>query len=183
MSFDIVELPVCGYRQVARHTPEGARAVCREAILGKGKAVIDLAYPENRPITVETKTTLFNNGLRDGEIRLLLHSRIEVPVPRAAIARIGLRPAPPRNPGWIATVDVPRIGDGHGTLLEFALALGRRFSDDAGRSHSFVSARCPDGKFELEMSKAVFKNEANTPAVPSTTILKARLLVPCKRGR
>ncbi|HEX5762218.1 MAG TPA: hypothetical protein VFY04_03745 [Solirubrobacterales bacterium] len=66
-----------------------------------------------------------------------------------------------------------------GSLLDFKIRLGRRFPHD-GEKRSLLTARCPDGRFEVSASKALLRNEANLPGVPAVTILKRKVLVPCK---
>ncbi|HEX9968104.1 MAG TPA: hypothetical protein VGB06_09165 [Solirubrobacterales bacterium] len=180
VAFEVGGLPTCGYRRLSKLPSAEARRACRTAIVGMGRAWFEVAYPEISPLIFETDTTLFNNGSRDGATRLLLHGHFEIPKPHALIARIELRPAPRAHPGWIATVKVPRAEGGYGSLVDFELEVGREFHDDAGRSREFVSARCPDGKFELETPKALFVNEANVPGIAPRTILKGSLLLPCK---
>jgi hypothetical protein len=181
--FDVAGLPACGYRQLATRESDAARRVCRPAIVGSGTAVIELSYPENKPIALKTEVILFNGGPRGRATRLFLHGFLPIPRPRALVARVTLEPAPGGGGGGRATVEIPRASDGHGSLIEFALTVRRTFRAEDGRKGSFVSARCPDGKFKVTMPKLVFRNEVGVPGVPPQTFLKGSALVPCTPAR
>jgi hypothetical protein len=65
----------------------------------------------------------------------------------------------------------------HGSLIEFELRT-RRIFYVAGRKMSFLSGRWPDGRLDLGMSKALFKNENRAPGVAPQTTLKGLLTLP-----
>jgi hypothetical protein len=179
VAFDADDLPACGYRRLTSRETDAARRVCRRAIVGWGTATFLLSYPENKPIFVKTDVTLFNGGSRGRAMRLFLHGFLPIRLPRAIVAPVSLEPAPGHTGGWRATVEIPQASEGYGSLIDFALTVGRKFRTEDGGKGSFASARCPDGKFELAMSKLLFKNENGTPGAPPQTLLKAAMLLPC----
>jgi len=182
---DVDGLPACGYRRLASRESDAARDVCRRAIIGWGTAVVELSYPESRPIALETDVTLFNGGARGRATRLFLHGFLPIPRPRALVAPVTLEPAPGDGGGLHATIAIPRASEGHGSLIDFALTVRGTFATADGARSSFLSARCPDGRFEVSMPKLVFKNEIGTPGVAPQTILKGSVFLPCtpKRSR
>jgi len=73
---------------------------------------------------------------------------------------------------------VPVIAGGSGSVLDFKFKLQRTYTYK-GKKVSYFEARCPDGLFKVKTPKTIFRNEAQTPGVPSTTVLKGSLAVPC----
>lgn len=181
--FDVDGLPACGYRRLASRESDAARRDCRRAIVGWGTAVFLLTYPENKPILLKTDVTLFNGGARGRATRLFLHGFLPIPRPEAVVAPVGLEPALGGGSGLHATIAIPRVSDGHGSLVDLTLTVRRSFRAEDGTKNSFLSARCPDGSFEVTMPKLVFTNEIGTPGVAPQTLLKDSALVPCAPER
>lgn len=175
---DFRGLPVCqpGLRLAIRRPPGYLRRICREAIVGTGEAKVEIAFAEQRPIPQSSRITAFNGGMRGGGGRLLVHAFNSVPVPAAIVATVDLKPW---MQGWRAVVKVPRIVGGAGSLTSFRLNL-KRFFRYRGERRSFLSARCPDGRFKVSIPKIRFENETNAPGIAPRTILRGGLLVPCK---
>jgi hypothetical protein len=180
VAVDAEGLPACGYRQIASRDSEGARQSCRKALVGQGEAVVELAYPENTPIPIRTEVGLFNGGVRDGVTVLLIHGYIPRPVAGAGaiVARVEMSKAPDGRYAWGARIEIPRISGGHGSLIELDVRM-RRIFFVKGRKRSYLSARCPDGRLQIKVSRALFKNENKAPGVAPQTMLKGSLFVPC----
>lgn len=179
---DFRGLPVCGSGGLevrARRPPGYLRRICRKAIVGTGKAKVEIAFEDLQPIRVDSPVTIFNGGGNGRSGRLLVHFHVTVPVPATIVAAVAVRPW---RKGWRAVVKVPRIVGGAGSLLAFRLNL-RRIFFHRGKRRSFLSARCPDGRFKVSMPKAVFRNETSAPGVAAQTILRGGIAVPCKAKR
>jgi hypothetical protein len=174
---DARDYPACGVGGRGPRDPARARRACRESIIGSGVARFIVSFPERPSVVVESPVTVFNGDAEGGEARLLVHAFSTVPVPVEIVARVAIEK---RAGGIRAVVDIPVIAGGSGSLLDLKFSFGKIFTDK-GRRLGLVEARCPDGKFEVTVSKAVFRNEAGTPGVPAQTILKGSVLVPCKR--
>ena len=172
---DVKGYPICEAGGRGSRGPEEARRICRSSIVGTGSAHFEFAFPEVEPLTVSGPVTIFNGGVKVGETRLFVYTLVTVPVPQAIVTTVRVRK---RGSGLHSVAQVPVIAGGSGSLIDFKLRLGKRFLYQ-GKERSVVTARCPDGRFEVSASKTVFKNEAGTPGVPSQTIAKGTLLVPC----
>ena len=169
-------LPAC---TVSSRDAVARRRVCRKAIVGWGTAAIELAFPEEEPVRVRIPITLFNLGARGRSIRLVAYGSIPIPRPAGIAATIDVRPVPGGRGGWRATAKVPVIAGGSGSLIEVRLRVDRTYVSDTRAQKSFVSARCPDGRFEVTMPKLLFVNESQTPGVPPSTVLKDKILLAC----
>lgn len=155
------------------------RRVCRKAIVGSGRVTWEVAFAQQSPIRVPTRLTVFNMGMEKGVRTLSVLSFITVPVPAVIATTVAITR---RGKGLRAVVKVPRIVGGAGSLLAFRLKL-RRIFFHRGERRSFLSGRCPDGKFLIAYPKAVFRNETSAPGVAAQTILKGGIVVPCKAKR
>ena len=167
--------PVCEADSRGLRDPGRAREACRTSIVGSGKARFEIAFPERPPIVVESPVVVFNGGAEAGETKLYVHAVLTVPVPAAVVTEVRIRK---RGGGFWAVARVPAVAGGAGSLLGLRFSFGRTVARD-GRRVGLVEARCPDGRFEVSVSKAVFRNEARVPGVSAQTVMKSRVLVPC----
>ena len=172
---DAEGLASCARRRLERLDAARARRACRGAIVGHGVARAGLASSGS---VFRAPLTLFNGGTSDGVTRLFAHSSGGAAGgPLVAVAQIRHR-----GKGLEATWRLPRILEGDGSLLGFRLEIRRGFAA-SGRRHSYLSGTCPDGLLRVSIPKLTFVNEAHAPGVPSQTVLKGRLAVPCAARR
>lgn len=168
-------LPVCKAAQLEAQNTAAAKKVCGTTILGTGIAHAEIAFPEQRPIKVTSPITVFNGGERGGKVTLLIHTFLTVPVPAAIVTTVTIAK---KGAGLRSIAKVPVIAGGSGSVLDFKFKLGRTYAYK-GKKVGYLEARCPDGVFKVKTPNTVFKNEAHTPGVPATTVLKGSLAIPC----
>ncbi len=134
-------LPVCDPAALVEATPAEARARCPKAIVGSGRvsAMIGLS---GGVVTVSSPLTIFNGPRQAGHPTAVLHARTTVPAVQtfAITVPIERRPGEFRNR---ATIDVPPIAAGMGSLIHIDATVGRRYRF-GGSKRSYVSARCSD---------------------------------------
>jgi hypothetical protein len=151
----------------------------RRALLGKGSAHVDIAFPEQPSIRVASPLLIFNGGTRGGKTTMFIHSFITVPVPAAIVTTLTIAKIHKGRFGYRTVAKIPQIVGGSRSALDFKFTIAKKlFSFRHGR-HSLLSAKCPDGRFKARILKALFRNEAHAPGVPSQTVLKSGLVVPC----
>ena len=174
----VAGFPVCsgGSRDIG-----SVRHRCSDAIIGSGKAIVESSFPELEPVRSPVALTLFNGGMRDGAVVLFVQGILRVPVPRAVAAKVEIRKQLDGR-GRVAHLSVPVLAGGNGSLVRFHVSVKRKLVRN-GRVRSFLRARCPDGALDLSVVKALFKNEADLPGVPSQTVLKGNLRFPCNPRR
>jgi len=165
-------LSTCWLRRLKSLSTNELLRECSGAIVGRGVAHVGL---ESLPGKVRTPLTLFNGGASGGLTRLFVHGEIEGPTPTsvvavAKIARIG--------GGLQATLKVPPILEGDGSLLDFKITVERRFSVE-GQPRSYVSARCPKRGIRATAESVLLRNETSTPGVSSQTFLSGALTISC----
>jgi hypothetical protein len=135
-------LPVCLPEQVAGADPSEARRACAGAIVGTGRieALIDLG---GGAVVASSPLTLFNGPLQAGHPTVVLHARVSVPVTQTFAIVVPIE----RRRGlfrYRATLALPPIAGGLGSVTHVAVKVGRRFSA-GGERRSYVAAHCSDG--------------------------------------
>ncbi len=140
-------LPVCRIEQLKARSSKDAEAVCGDAIIGRGSATVEVAFPEQAPFDSTGPMTLFNGGERKGVVTVLAHAYVNVPAPTAVIATVDVRRVSKGAYGLHVDVDVPRIAGGAGSVVAANFSL-RRVYTYKGKRLSVLSGRCPDGKFQ-----------------------------------
>jgi hypothetical protein len=173
VAIDAEGLPVCDWRQLSIPSAHVAGATCRDSIVGRGIAHIEV--DSSGPTLLSVPLTLFNGGARGGITTLFVRSWLPTPTPAALITIVKLRKD---QDGLKAVVKIPRIAEGGGSLRDFRLTLKRLFGY-RGESRSYLRARCSDGRFETLFEKILFRNEAGTPGVAAVTELRGSLAQPC----
>jgi hypothetical protein len=138
---EVAGLPACAPETVAQASTEEARRACRGAIVGSGHVGAIVSLPGG-PVPVSSPLTVFNGPRLATGPSVVLHARITVPATETyaivvPIERVrgGFR--------YRARIDLPPLAGGIGALTHVDVKIGRRYRA-AGRSRSYVSARCSD---------------------------------------
>ncbi len=163
-------VPVCKGSQLEARDTKAAEKVCGKALVGKGHAEVEIAFPESRPIDVPSPLLIFNGGTKGSTTTMFIHSFITVPVPAAIVTTITIQKVHNGRYGLHTISKVPVIAGGSGSALNFNFKINRK---------GYLQAKCPDGHFNAKVTKAIFKNEADTSGVAPTTELSGELVVPC----
>jgi hypothetical protein len=140
-------LPACRIAQLEARPTKAAEAVCGDAILGRGSATVEVAFPEQKPFDSTGPLLLFNGGERDGVVTVLAHAYVNVPAPTAVIATVEVNRVSKGSLGLHVEVDVPRIAGGSGSVVAANFSM-RRVYAYKGKRLSVLSGRCPDGRFQ-----------------------------------
>jgi hypothetical protein len=138
-------LPTCRIGELQARETKRAEAACGDAILGRGSATVEVAFPEQKPFDSTGPLLLFNGGERSGVIDLLVYTYVSVPAPTAVIATARLNRVDKGAFGLHTTVEVPRIAGGSGSIIAANISVRRVYTFE-GRRRSVISGRCPDGR-------------------------------------
>lgn len=138
-------LPICQPSLLEEVTPAEARSRCPNAIVGTGHASALITREAGPPILASSPITLFNGPRQAGHPTVILHARTTVPATQSFVLTIPIE----KRPGqyrYRATVDVPPIAAGRGSLVHLDVKVGKRYRYH-GSERSYTSARCGDGIF------------------------------------
>lgn len=149
----VAGLPTCPPERIANASTEEARSLCAGAIVGGGRIEATISLSTG-PVEASSPLTVFNGPPLDGRPTAILHARTTVPGTQTYAIQVPIE----RRRGefrYRATLDVPLIAAGFGSLTFVEVKLNRRYRA-GGVERSYVSARCSDsilrthGRFTFE---------------------------------
>jgi hypothetical protein len=146
ISMDSRGLPTCRLGQLKATSSAVARKACGEAVVGSGHAEVEVAFPEQPPFRSTGPMILFNGGTKGATTTLLLHAYVDVPAPTAIVVPAKITRLRDDRFGMRIQATIPRIAGGSGSVTEFELKVGRKYTYK-GREKSFLRASCPDGSW------------------------------------
>jgi hypothetical protein len=167
--------PICRPREIDEQNTRTAAKACAGALIGRGKASVELALPESAPMRRSSRLLVFNGGERDGAAKLLIHAFVTAPTPSAILTVVEVT----REGTGLRTISkIPVIAEGEGSLLDFEVKIGKVYAYNYKR-YGYFEAKCPDGVFKASVRRLHFKNEVRAPGVAAQTVLKGGLAIPC----
>jgi hypothetical protein len=136
-------LPTCDPLLLQEATPPEARSRCSGAVVGTGHVGALIAVQGQPPLYASSPLTIFNGPPQEGHPTAILHARTTVPAVQNFVITV---PIERRRGGfrYRATLDVPPIAAGLGSLTHLDVDIGRRYRFH-GTVRSYTSARCRDG--------------------------------------
>jgi hypothetical protein len=123
---------------------------CGRSIVGRAEAKIMFAYPENDPITVLGRGTVYFAGDRPWGSDLFVKIPFGMPMSANLDLIVPIRSVSEGRIGGDATVKIPEIADGYGLLRSLRLELGRVFSRN-GEWVNYVNAECRRGELRAAL--------------------------------
>jgi hypothetical protein len=168
-SVDTTGLPVCTGSKLQATTVAAARKLCPGSIVGEGTGRALVVFPEQDPIPISSPITLFNGPRVGGDPTVFAHAYVTVPVPVALIVRIRIETIHNGRYGYRVHAEIPKIANGAGIPIAGSLRVGRKWTYKGVR-HSYVNARCADGRLQA-VGEFAFKDE---------TRLKGTFIRPCE---
>jgi hypothetical protein len=144
IAIDPIGLPACKPLLVKEDDIRGAEMDCKDALVGTGQVEVNIAFPEQAPISVSSDVLAFNAGRARGKVKLLLHAYLSAPVSAAIVIPVVASRTSRGRFGLQAIVKVPKIAGGYGSITRLSLQLGRKFPYE-GKQRSYLLAKCPDG--------------------------------------
>jgi hypothetical protein len=138
-------LPSCRPGQLQARTTKAAKKACPRAIVGSGKASVQVAFAEQAPFSATGPLVAFNGGVRGKTTKMLIHAYVNVPAPTALVTIVKVRKLRKGRFGTRADARIPTVAGGAGALTRFNLAIRRTFKH-RGKKRSYLAARCGRGR-------------------------------------
>jgi len=157
IGIDAVGLPSCKAERVEARDTAAAKSACPSAIVGSGKAEVEVSFPEQAPFSATGPVVLFNGGVHGGTTLVLVHAYVAVPAPTAIVTRATVTRIHHGRFGLEIEARIPRIAGGSGSVTGFALKVGRRFTYK-GQEKSLLTASCPTGSW-MTSGNVIFADE------------------------
>ena len=182
-------LPTCKKGQLEATNTSTAKASCKDAIVGEGKAIVEVEFPEQNGFKAEGPLVLFNAGTQGGKTHLLIHVYVAVPAPTAVVTTVDITKVHNGRYGIRTVSKIPKVAGGSGSTLGFRFSVKKNFTYK-GKKTSYVMAKCPDGRFQAKVIKAIFINEDGVEGrnaqgtqkqggAKTTTTVKGEVIRPC----
>jgi hypothetical protein len=133
-------LPTCDPSLLEEATPQEARERCAGAIVGTGHVGALIATAGGPAVYAGSLLTIFNGPRQEGRPTAILHARTTVPATQNFVITVPIE----RRSGafrYRATVDIPPIAAGRGSLTHLDVNIDRRYRF-GGSKRSYISARC-----------------------------------------
>jgi hypothetical protein len=145
-------IPVCRSGQLQATDTAAALKACRPALIGEGEVKAEVAFAEQKPLTVPSKLLLFNGGEKDGKTVWYAHAYLSNPVSAAIVTTVTISKIHRGRFGTLVVVKIPQIAGGAGSGTFFNLKIFKFVKVAGGRQINPISGRCTDGKvrFHLE---------------------------------
>jgi hypothetical protein len=176
--FDAHGLPACKAGDLEARDTKAAKRACGDSIIGQGQGTAEIAFPEQKPILVESPITIFNGGVVSGTTTMFLHAFITVPTPAAIVSSFKFSLVKAGRYGLRGVVKIPRIAGGSGSVVDFDFKIKRLYAY-RGERKSFDLTKCPDGLIHAK-GTGVFKNEVLDGIDDGEkTTISAGLTFPC----
>ncbi|HVD41473.1 MAG TPA: hypothetical protein VNC16_10805 [Solirubrobacterales bacterium] len=144
-------LPVCKSGKLQSRTTAAAKNACPKSIIGSGKTTVEVQFPEQKPILVNSALTVFNGGQRGGTTTFYIHAFFTAPISGAIVTTVKIKKIHSGRYGLKSVATIPKIANGSGSVLSFDLKIGKRYTYK-GKKVSVLSARCADGKLQARAS-------------------------------
>jgi len=161
-------LPVCTAAKLNSQDTAAAKKACPTSIIGEGKTDVEIAFPEQAPITAHSKLLAFNGGVKGGVTTIYVHAFLTVPVPAAVVTTVKITKVKNGRYGLKSVATIPVIAGGSGSPTNFSLKLHRTFTYK-GKKQSYFLAKCPDGHL----------NAKGTGVFSDGTRLAGGVVLPC----
>jgi hypothetical protein len=142
-----VGYPKCTSGKLQSQDTKHAEAICKKAIIGKGKTEVGIKFPEQPEIPVKSDLIVFNGGTKGGTTTLFIHAYITVPTPAAIVTTVKIKKIHKGRYGLLSIASIPKIAGGSGSVKSFSLTINKRYTYK-GKKMSVLSAKCPDGKLQ-----------------------------------
>jgi hypothetical protein len=149
-------LPVCTMHKLEARTVPEARKACPGAIVGEGYGHAVVAFPESRPINVNSPITLFNGPKKGGNPTVLAHAYTTYPAPVALIVPVVIEKIHKGVYGYRTKAKLPKIAGGAGIPISGHLTINRKWTYK-GKKHSYINARCETGHLQARV-EGTFKD-------------------------
>lgn len=133
-------LPVCHAALLESTDSPAALERCGGALVGHGKFIANVEFPNRAPFPVHGRMLAFN-GSAHGHPAILLHINGSNPADVTVVLTFTIRHPKQGKFGTVLSATIPRLASDLGYVTDVSLVFDRRYSY-RGKRYSFLSARC-----------------------------------------
>jgi hypothetical protein len=138
-AINVKGIKVCKSGQLQSRDTAAARKACPKSIIGTGKTTVEVQFPEQKPIDVNSELLVFNGGTSGGTTTLYIHAYFSAPVTGAIVTTVKIKKHKNGRYGLKSVATIPKIAGGSGSVKSFDLKINKK---------GVLTAKCPDGKLQ-----------------------------------
>jgi hypothetical protein len=162
-------IPTCSSGKLQATTTQAALAACKSALIGEGQTTAQVAFAEQKPLTVPSKLLLFNGGEKGGKITWFVHAYFSQPISGAIVTTVTISKIHKGPFGTLAVAKVPQITGGSGSIVSFNLNI-KKSVKVGGKTINPISAKCVGGKLKVHvLAKFEDGTKAETEVIRACT--------------
>jgi len=143
-------LPTCTSGKLQSRDTKAAEGACGPAIIGTGLTTVEVAFPEQKPIPVNSKLLVFNGGFSGGTTTLFIHAYFSAPITGAIVTTVKIKKHPHGRFGLKSVATIPKIAGGAGSVTSFNLKINKGIKS-GGKTYNPLTAKCTDGKLQVHV--------------------------------
>lgn len=132
-------IPVCTSGQLQARDTNAALKVCGKSLIGTGQTTVEVQFPEQKPVLVNSKLLVLNGGTSGGKTTLFIHAYFSAPVTGAIVTTVKIKKVHNGRYGLKSVASIPKIANGAGSVKTFNLTINKK---------GVLTAKCPDGKLQ-----------------------------------
>jgi hypothetical protein len=152
-------IPVCTAGKLQARDTKAAEKVCGKSIIGTGQTKVEVQFPEQRPVIVDSKLLVINGGTSGGKTTLFIHAYFSAPVTGAIVTTVKIKKVHNGRYGLKSVASIPKIANGAGSVLSFNLTINKK---------GVLTAKCPDGKLQAKATGIFADGTKATGAIVRT---------------
>lgn len=137
-------LATCKASKLQSRLTAEAKRVCKDALVGTGRAEAQIALPEQAPFGASGQMLIFNGQPKGNKQVLVIHVYAFVPAPTTFVTTALIGKSTGKF-GTTASVKIPTIVAGQGSLTGFNATLKKTWAHK-GKRQDLLLASCPTGK-------------------------------------
>jgi len=139
-------LPRCSVSRLKSTLTNQALGICRDSLVGRGRAGAEIAFPEQDPFFASGALLIFNARPKKGHPVLVFHVYAFVPAPTTFVTTAVISKIHSGVYGTKTLIRIPTIVAGQGSLTFARLGIGKSWRHK-GKKRSLLYATCPTGRF------------------------------------
>jgi hypothetical protein len=144
-------IPTCSSGQLQSRDTKAAEAACGPAIIGTGQTTVQVEFPEQKPILVNSKLLLINGGTSGGTTTWYVHAYFNAPITGAIVTTVKIKKHNNGRYGTLSVASIPKIAGGAGSVISFNLSIDKTVKGAGGKTYHPITGKCTDGKVQFHI--------------------------------
>lgn len=138
LALSVKGLPICPRTLNSSGPRTDTIAKCEDAKVGSGTMEVEVAFPEQQPVRITGRVSVYNGGFSGGRTTLWAYTLLPAPVTGIVLEPLEFRRGSHGRYALKGSLALPKIANGAASLTSLELSLRK----------GLFSASCPGGKIQ-----------------------------------